>query len=206
MSLLFDDRTGRYRDDATGRFVSEAQVRATIDQIADASSERMATAAEAVLEGRMSLGAFQVEAQATIKASHIAAAVIAHGGADQMTFSRWGSVGNEIKAQYQFLRGMADDVASGRQPLNGSMVARARQYGQASRGTFAKAFGQGQQERGFRFERNVLGSAEHCVGCRAESARGMVPIGSLVPVGSRRPCGPNCHCRLLYSREEVQAA
>ncbi len=201
------ENAGRFVD-SRGRFVSETQVRRVIDAIADAASERMAQASARLLAGDMSLAAWQLEMQQVVKLAHVAAATIAHGGGEQMTFSRWGSAGNEIKAQYSWLRDFAAQVRSGEQKLNGSLTARARQYGQAARATLSKIVGEGQQRRGFRFEKNVLRSGESCSGCRAESARGQVPIGTLVPVGSRHPCLRNCHCEIRYARtaEEEQAA
>jgi len=206
VDLRWDDTSGRFRD-GSGRYISERSVRAVVDQVADQASARLAASAQAMLDGTKSLATFQAEAMATIKQAHVATAVIAHGGAEQMTFSRYGSVGNEIKSQYQYMRGMAEDIASGRQPLNRTIVSRAAMYGQASRITYEKTRNAGQRQRGYAWERNVIHSGETCSGCRAQSARGLVPIGSLVPVGSRT-CLSRCRCTLSYARtnEAAQAA
>lgn len=196
--LAWDDRQGRYRD-TRGRFVSDSTVRRVVDQVADAASERMAEASIRLLAGETSLGSWMLQMQQAIKLAHGAAAVLAHGGAAQMTPARWGAAGPIVKGEYQYLRAFGDDIASGRQPLNGSLTARARQYGQAGRVTFELTRGRDQQQRGYRFERNVLAPAEHCAVCVGETARGWVPIGSLIPIG-RRTCRGNDRCHVRYSR------
>jgi hypothetical protein len=204
MALSWDEPSGRFRDPKSGQFVSEARVRSAVDGVADAASDRMAAASARLLSGELSLGAWQTEMQATIKLAHSGTAVIAHGGAEQMTFSRWGSVGQTIRGEYGYLRQFAADIASGAQPLNGSLTSRARQYGQAARVTFERTYSRGQQQRGYRAERNILHPAEHCAACQSETARGWVPIGSLIPIG-QRTCRGNDRCSISYRREPASA-
>lgn len=198
MAYTWDDLSGRYRD-ARGRYVSESTVRRVVDAVADAASDRLAMASQALLDGRMSLAAWQVEAQQTIRLAHVATAVLAHGGSSQMSPARWGAIGPEVRAQYQYLRDFAQQIADGRQPLNGGLTARARQYGQASRSTFENTRRRGMQERGYRYERSVLHPAEHCGLCVQEAGKGWQPIGSLIPIG-QRTCRQNDHCTLSYAR------
>jgi hypothetical protein len=203
--LTFDDRSGRFRDTRSGRFVSDVQVRAVVDDVADAASERMAQASARLLNGELSLGAWQAEMQAAIKLVHVSAAAIAHGGAEQMTAARWGAIGPVIRAEYGYLRDFAAQIQSGAQPLNGSLTSRARQYGQAARAQFERVRGRDQQQRGYQSERNVLHSGESCSQCKSESARGWVPTGSLVPVG-QRICRGNCRCSVDYRQQPAEAA
>lgn len=205
MPMTFSESAGRYRDTRSGRFVSERSVRAVVDSIADGASDRMGRLAQELLDGSRSLGSFQAEMMREIKLSQLAAHTIARGGAAQMTPASYLAAARDIKEQYRYLRGMAADIASGRQPFNGSLVARARQYGQASRATFERTYGAGQQQRGFRFEANVLAPAEHCSECRELTALGWVPIGTLPPIG-RRLCRSNDRCRIRYARTVEQAA
>jgi hypothetical protein len=202
--IRWNEQAGRFTD-ASGRFISDARVRAVVDAVADQASERMAAASQALLEGRSSLAAWQMDMMTTIKQAHVATGVIAHGGEQQMTQARWGALGPTIREQYQFLANFAEQIASGDQPLNGMLTARARQYGQASRVTFERTRGADQQMRGYQSCRNVLHSGESCSQCRSESARGWVPVGSLVPVGSRI-CRSNCRCSVSYRREAAEQA
>lgn len=204
MALTFDGRSGRFRNER-GQFVSERTVRAVIDDLADGASARMAALSQAMLDGNLSLAEWQAGCMRTIKQAHVASATIAHGGAARMTPVEYGRCGQAIKEQYQYLAQFAAQVASGEQPLTPMVVARAKQYGQACRPMFSREYGRDQMRRGYQAERNVLGAAEHCAQCQEQTARGWVPIGSLIPVGART-CRSNCRCSIRYQRDAAQAA
>src|SRR5436190_13420423 len=159
MALSWSESAGRFVD-SRGRFVSEAAVRSVIDQIADGGAARMAAASQAMLDGTLSLAEWQSLVMRTAKLGHVAAATIAHGGQAQMTFSRYGQVGAIVKSEYQFIRQFAEQIASGVQPLNGTIASRSQLYGQAVRATFSKLYGEGQQRRGFQSEQNTIRSGE----------------------------------------------
>jgi hypothetical protein len=204
MTLTFNDQAGRFVNDS-GQFVAESSVRRVVNGIADAASERLAQASLRLLDGELSLAAWQSEAMRTIKLSQVATATIAHGGAARMGPVQYGAAGREIRNQYDYLRTFAEQVASGEQPLNGSLTARARQYGQAARVTFSKAYDRDQRQRGFVAVKNVLGAAEHCQECRSLAAQGWMPLSAMPPIGSRQ-CRANDRCRLIYTRSMEVAA
>jgi hypothetical protein len=204
MAYRFNDQAGRFVNER-GQFVAESTVRRVVNGIADAASDGLAQASLRLLDGELSLAAWQAEAMRTIKLSQVATATIAHGGAARMGPAQYGAAGREIRNQYEYLRTFAEQVASGEQPLNSALTARARQYGQAARVTFEREYRRDQQRRGYQSEQNVLAPAEHCAQCREQSARGWVPVGSLVPVG-QRICRANCRCSLRYARDAAQAA
>jgi hypothetical protein len=200
--FTYSPETLRYRNVATGRFVAESTVRAGVDAVADLTSEKMAALSGRLLSGGVTLAEWETQARQLIKDAHVATGIAAKGGKAMMAPADWLVIAREVKTEYRFLHGMAEDIASGKQPLDGRLTARSRQYGQAARGTHAAMTGRERRNSGFRFERNIL-SAGACSGCQAESARGLVPIGTLIPVGSRLPCRANCRCRLAYEMAEV---
>jgi hypothetical protein len=202
--IRWRESDGRFVNER-GQFISDAAVRSVIDNIADHASDRMAAASQALLEGRSSLAAWQASLLQDIKNAHVSTGVLAHGGVQQMNAQRWGALGPTIREQYQFLANFAAQIASGEQPLNGSLTARARQYGQASRVTYERTRGAAQQVRGYQSCRNVLHAGESCSQCRSEAARGWVPVGTLVPVGSRI-CRSNCRCTISFRREPASVA
>lgn len=195
---------GLYRD-AAGRAVSDARVRAAVDAIADGAASRMAASAQALLDGTLSLAAFQADLMRTIKTAHVAAAVIGGGGAASMTPTDWLFSARAIKEQYAYARAFAEAVADGSQPLDGTLRSRAAQYGHAARTHYKNEQARMMEGRGMRC-RNVLHASESCAGCRAESAKGWVPVGALVPIGSRSPCQSRCRCSITYSRAQEAAA
>lgn len=202
--LRWDEQSGRFRE-ANGRFVSDRAVHAVVNDIANGASARMVAASERMLAGDLLLAEWQATMMREVKLSQLATSTIAHGGQVRMGFAQYGAAGREIRNQYDYLRNMAAQVADGTQPLNGSLTARARQYGQASRVTFEREYGRDQQGRGFASCRNVLHAQESCSQCRSITAQGWVPIGTMAPVGSRI-CRSNCRCTIAYSREPASAA
>lgn len=204
MALTWSAADGRFRNER-GQFVSDAAVRSTVNAIADGAADRMASAAERMLAGEISLAEWQSDLMRTVKLSHLATATIANGGQARMGFPEYGRAGAAIKAQYQYARSFAQAVADGTQPLNGTLVSRARQYGHAARSHY-------EQER-FRLMqarpvlcRNQINSGESCQGCRAESAKGWVPAAEMVPIGQRSPCQSRCRCSIRYRSTVAQAA
>lgn len=203
MAIVWRASAGRFADSASGRFLSDARVRAVVDDVADAASARMAAAAEALLDGRMSLGAFQVEMQAAIRTSHVAALVIGHGGAEAMTPARYLEVARDIKAQYGYLRSFAADIASGQQPLNRTIVSRSEMYGQHARVLYEQVRSDAAVGLGLDEARNVLHANESCSECRALTSRGWIPAAEMTPIGSRR-CLSRCRC--VVERRQRPAA
>jgi hypothetical protein len=201
----YDRGSQRYRDLSTGRWVSERSVRDAVDRTADHASRLMGDAAARFRAGTIDAGQWLAESMQTIKDANVAAALVAYGGRSQMTPERNGFVGSQVKIQYQYARQMVGDVLDGRQRLNGRLDSRARMYGQAARQTYTDIRRRESARNGMSFERNHLGAAEHCASCVGETARGWVPIGSLIPPG-RRTCRASCRCSLAYAETMSEAA
>lgn len=204
MAFTHDPRTGRYRD-GTGRFVPEASVRSGVDATVDVSADRMGGVAARLRASEITVEQFQAEMLAHVKDVHVANALAAYGGREQMTPSRWGYVGARIRTEYGYVRGMVGDIISGAQPMNARLDQRARSYARAGRHTYTAINRREAGTRGNRRERNVLGSAEHCADCSAQSRRGWVAVGSLTQPGSRR-CQSNCCCHLEFTSQPSEAA
>ena len=195
----------RFRDLRTGRYISERQVRDFVDNIADAASQQLGTLSAQYRAGQITMTVWQAESRAVIKSSQIASALAAYGGRSQMDSQKWGYVGFRIREQYAYFNRFAEDILSGRQRLNGRADVRARLYGQAARQTYVDVQRRQAAQSGVMFERNVLGAAEHCAECVAQTARGWVPIGTLIPPG-RRTCRGNCRCSISYARSASEMA
>jgi hypothetical protein len=197
-AIRWNEAAGRFTD-ASGRFISDARVRAVVDSVADAASDRMAVASQALLDGRSSLAAWQMAMMQDIKQAHVAAGVLAHGGEQQMTPSAYGFLGSEVKAQYQYLRAFAADIGSGLLPLDGRLVARAGMYGQHARATFEAVRAKDAAAYGYDEERSILHSGDPCGQCPAQAALGWVPLGTLIPIG-QRTCLSRCRCTISRRR------
>lgn len=191
----YDARSQRFRDLSTGRYVTERAVRDYVDNVADAASRIMGDATAQYRAGAISVTEWRATMMQTVKDSHIASALAAYGGRSQMTPSRWGLVGYQIRTQYQYLRNFERDLLNGSQRLNGRADARARMYGQGARQLYENIRAREAGAAGLRWERNIRHSSESCAQCITQSALGWQPLGTLVPVG-RRTCRSNCRCTI----------
>ena len=204
MPFTFDASSGRYRNAATGRLVPQAAIRQSLDRVLAAQAVEARNLTSMLGDGLVSLGDWERLMVANIKQTHLIAASIPSGGWAGMTQSDFGWVGQRIRTQYDYLRGFASDIATGKQALTASAQARAELYAEAGRQTHRAAETRKAGQRGADQERNVLGVADHCAGCLRENAQGWVPIGDLVPPGGRT-CRVRCHCHLIYRRKPIAA-
>lgn len=113
------------------------------------------------------------------------------------------SIESQIVDQLRYLRGFVLDILSGRQPLDGRALARARQYGQAPRGIYESVRGRVAELAGYTEEMRVLHGSDHCSasarpGC-IESAGYWASIGMLPRIGGCT-CLGNCRCTIRYRR------
>lgn len=193
MPYTYDPRTGRYRS-PSGRLVSEREIHLDVGRLTDASAERMAAMAGQLNDGTMSLAQFQVGMMAEIKTTHLAAAMVAHGGVEMMSAADYGFAGSLIKSQYRYLRTWCQDIAGGTASL-AKLGSRAKLYAVSAFATFDAVRVRDARNSGAEMEeRNVLSHADHCHECPALPS-GWVPLGSLPPIGSRA-CKMNDRCRI----------
>lgn len=133
-----------------------------------------------------------------VKQTHLYGASAAKGGWAQMAPADYGRAGREIRDQYAYLRNFAREIASGKQAMDGTLGWRAQLYAQSGRSTYHAIEQVEMRAAGMKEERNrMTPGAKHCDGCRSESSRGWVPIGTLVRVGHRK-CNHNDKCWLEY--------
>lgn len=196
--------SSRYRHVRSGRYVPPEQVRAALDRVLDGSAGRMRALTARLQSGEISLPDWQRTMAAEVRAAHVAAATSAKGGFAQMSSADYGFVGQRVRTQLSFLQKFSDQIADGRQPLNGTLLARAELYGHAGRMTGRAMEHREGRRRGDTHEKSILGAADHCRGCLTEARRGWQPLGTLVPPGSRE-CKVRCHCHLATGPDPAEA-
>jgi hypothetical protein len=190
---VYNPKSRRYKIRATGRYISAKQVRGAVDSVIDAQTSKIRTIAQSLVEGRISLATFQIMTGATVKETHVMMAAAAAGGINGLSASDLGYIGNLVKAQYTYLRGMTKDIYSGSQALDGSLVARVALYTQAARGSYEEMSRREASQAGITEERRILGPADHCQDCVSQARKGWQPAGVLNPIGDSQ-CMANCHC------------
>lgn len=204
--------TGRYADAATGRFVHPAAVRDALDVRLKTSGDAMAGLAEQLKAGSISLAQWQLGMVSEIKSAHLTAAALSSGGWAQMSPAAYGRVGQRLRhgakgklGQYEYLQGFADDIASGKQRMDGTLAARSRLYAEAARQTRAAFDERAAKDAGAVRERSIRHASDSCDSCIAEAARGWVAVGEIVPPGERQ-CLTRCKCSLEWGYPEAVAA
>jgi len=201
-TYIWSPASGRYHDQDTGRFVSNLAINQAVDSVIAQAATHLAGLTQQLQSGAITLADWQAGMAQEIKLLHTGAAALGRGGWQQMSASDWGWTGQRIKQQYQYLTNFAHDIATGKQAMDGRLIARAMMYADATRSTQKEMQRRTGMLRGNLEERNVLGAAEHCAGCLSASGMGWVPIGTLPPIGARQ-CRSRCRCSII-TREHTR--
>jgi len=197
----YDRNSGRYRDEK-GRFLSQSAVEKLVDARIDRLDGTLKRLTRMLVDGNITLDQWQASIREQIKAAHLQAAIIGHGGKDGMDSAEYGRVGQRLRQEYAYLQGFARDLLGAR--LSGAVaVARAGLYAQSVRGSFWQGTELRKQEQGFSLMRRILDpQAQHCQDCLDYASRGVVPVGSLPLPGQRCACRARCRCRIEYLRQQ----
>ena len=200
----YDRNTGRYRDER-GKFLSQASVQKLVDGRIDKLEVSLKRFTRMLNDGSITLDQWQGSVREAIKAAHIQAAIIGHGGKAGMGSAEYGRVGQRLRLEYDFLANFASDLLGGR--ISAPMaLARIGLYAQSVRGSYWLGSEIRQQEQGYSLMRRILDDqAKHCEDCLRYAARGTVPIGSVPLPGQRCECGARCRCSVRYFRQQPQA-
>lgn len=200
----WDAAAGRYRD-AGGRYVADGVVRAAVDALLDDGTLRLQALSARLATGTLALAEWQQAMAVELKRIHLVVGTAAHGGWAHMAPADYGWIGQRLRTQYAYLQAFAAQVASGAQPLDGRVAARAELYAQAGRATFEELRRRDMRLRGVTEARRVLHAAEHCAGCVGAAAQGWQPLDEVPPIGAFE-CRSRCRCTLQYRTRAEEAA
>ena len=201
---VYDQTTGRYRNER-GRFLSQGAIETLVSGRIDKLDATLRRVTKMMAEGNITLDQWQGSVREAIKAAHIQAAIIGHGGKDSMGPAEYGRIGQRLRAEYAYLQGFANDILSGRISV-AMAVARISLYAQSVRGSYWQGLELRKQKEGYGMMRRILDSqAQHCEDCIQYSARGIVSIGSIPLPGQRCACRSRCRCSVQYFRQQFPA-
>lgn len=192
---------GRYIDNR-GRYVSQAKVLNALERQSKVSERQILRLAERLSNGDIDLQTWRMGMVRELKSLHLINTAVARGGWARMTSADYGRVGGRLARQYEYLNRLASQIQYGTQQLNGQFIQRVKMYVGAARGTYQIERDEVVKELEFDQESNVLGNAEHCEECIRETARGWVPLGTLMPIGQRL-CKTNCKCHKRYRNSKT---
>ena len=189
--------SGRYRDER-GRFVASSTVRRELDRYLDTDDPAKALA-EALRGRAVNLADWEVAMRRHVKNTHLNAIAMERGGWANLTPSDYGRAGQIIREQYGYLRGFANDIASGKQRLDGTLGVRAHLYSQAGRNSYYRSKAENISDR-VTHQRSIRGKRDSCWQC-VELDRKVFRIDdSSFPLPGRRVCNHNCGCYVEYLR------
>lgn len=199
-SFVWNAERGVYINTETNRIVPFSVIRDIVDEVNVAQLSRMTALSTQLQAGEITLAEWQIGMAQRIKILNVNASVLARGGWAQMSQSDWGWTGAQIKEEYKFLRNFAEEIASGKQVLDGRFLYRAGMYENAGRGIFEDMRRRIEETHNLMEEEaRELGIADHCEDCLKYAALGYRPIGTLPRIGDSR-CKTNCHCRFKFRR------
>lgn len=198
----YNERAGRYVN-ARGRFVAGSQVTAALGDVIASAAGDMRAASVALQTGQLSLAQWQLAMEASIKNMHLASAALAKGGWNQLTQADFGRVGSIVKREYGYLRAFAQEIASGKQKLDGRFMQRSQEYMRAGKTTYNEILKREREKRGELYVRNIRHARDSCGGCLEQEALGWVSVNDprLLPPG-RRTCRGFCKCEWTFGTAE----
>lgn len=198
----YDRRTGRFRDEK-GRFLSEKGVQALVDGRIDRLDAQLRRFTKMLADGAITLEQWQGSVQEAIKAAHLQAAIIGHGGRAGMGAAEYGRIGQRLRQEYAYLQSFALDLLEQRSSA-AMALARISLYAQSVRSSFWEGTSIRKEQQGFGLMQRILDpQAQHCDDCRGYAARGIVPIGSVPLPGQRCACRARCRCSVRYFRQQA---
>lgn len=194
----WSESRGLYVYKSSGQAVKFSAVRKAFEKTILTSMARMEALTLRLAAGKLSIAAWQLAMAAQIKLLHMATSAAARGGWSRMSPADWRYSNQLMKAQLKFLKDFAREVRTGKQPLDGRLLSRARMYAEAARSTFEQMRRRNEMlNNGKVEERRVLGTADHCADCIEQRDLGWQPIGTLKPLG-QTICLTKCHCNFEF--------
>ena len=197
----YDANLGRYRR-PSGQFMSQKAVMALVDGRIDKLGQNLRRFTQMLADGNITIDQWQGSVREAIKAAHIQATVLGHGGKAGMGSAEYGRIGQRLRAEYAYLQNFASDILAGR--VSAAMaLARVQLYAESVRSSYWEGASIRQGKQGYSLMRRILDpQAQHCDDCLRYARAGLVAMGSLPMPGQRCECRSNCKCQVQYFRRQ----
>lgn len=197
----YDANLGRYRR-PSGQFMSQKAVMALVDGRIDRLGQNLRRFTKMLADGNITIDQWQGSVREAIKAAHIQATVLGHGGKDGMGSAEYGRIGQRLRAEYAYLQNFAGDILAGRVSV-AMALARVQLYAESVRSSYWEGASLRQGKQGYSLMRRILDpQAQHCDDCLRYARAGLVAMGSLPMPGQRCECRARCRCQVQYFRRQ----
>jgi hypothetical protein len=197
--FTYNKRLNRYRYLDSGRLLSQSAVESLTRKRIDTIKGDLGTLNDLLVQRKLSLESWQQATAQTLKELHVENLLLGKGGLGNTTNLDYLTVGRQLKEEYQYLRGVADDLTQGKM-TEAQFRARMNLYANKGRVSFEAGKQQARIESGLKSMRRRQGATHRsCADCIKYAAQGWQPIGSLPLPTVACECGPNCNCWVEYS-------
>lgn len=98
------------------------------DEFVARQGERTAELAQRLFDKQVTIQEWTLEMRQLIKETYIGQYVLASGGRNKLGPADWGRVGAQVRSQYAYLQGFAQDIVNGRYNSAAAIAARAGLY------------------------------------------------------------------------------
>ncbi len=191
--FTFDKKIQRYRYRDTGRFLSQQAVQNLTQKAISQTQTDVGVISDLLVQGKISLGTWEGETARSLKILHTQETLLGKGGEKQVNQRDYGLLGSKLKGEYKYLRGFAEDLASG-EISEAQFRWRTNLYIQSARGSYERSKAEAHIEAGYQWERRIRLAMESCSSCSSYAAKGWQPIGTLPNPTENCECIVNCKC------------
>lgn len=203
----WDSLIGRYRDER-GRFVAKDTVYEFVNKSLQISGNVVETLSGWVYDGNISVNDWLASMKAEIKDEYIRQYLSFIGGRESMTSADWGRIGGMLSEQYGYLKGFAQDIATGNL-TEAQINARAQMYINSAREARERARRISAEKADFDevyWELNP--QLENCPGCVEFNAMGWQladddPYKGATPGSGDTVCLTACGCGLVWRNSKT---
>jgi hypothetical protein len=130
---VWDPAIKRFRDTETGRLVRADTIRSLRDRFVESQEQQVGELAGALARAEITLQQWEFAFRQLILRALTAEYLLGRGGRQAMTQRDWGTIGALAKAQYEFARGFAADLAAGNLDTADAVAGRMAMYFGATR-------------------------------------------------------------------------
>lgn len=125
---VWDSSVKRFRDQETGRMVRADTIRSLRDRFIESQEQLVGELAGALTREEVTLQQWEIAFRQLILRVLTAEYLLGRGGRQAMTQRDWGTIGALAKAQYEFARRFAADLAAGTLETQAAVEGRMAMY------------------------------------------------------------------------------
>lgn len=193
-----DTKTGNFLYRGLKRFLPKKIINAIEVFQFKATGLKIKQSSNQLVQGKIGLVRWQFNMRQTLKNAHLRHAIMAKGGASQMTPEDYLAVGRNLKQEYRYLRLFARDIRDGK-VSEAQFMARSQMYAQKARSSGEIMRSRVAKQAGLKYmQRFLYGGDRSCPDCVQYAGQGKVLIGELPLPTEQCQCRANCKCRVEY--------